>query len=52
MEKFYTEFPDIVLFAFSFLRQVLISEKRMLHQYNHRDVMSKRSIELSGIRNS
>ena len=50
MEKFYTEFPDIVLFVFCFfLRLVLFKEKYMLHQYSHRDVMSKRSIELSGI---
>ena len=52
LEKFYTEFPDIVLFVlfcFFFSRQVLFNVKHMLHQYSHRDVMSKLSIELSGI---
>ena len=49
MEKFYTEIRNIVLFVCFFLGQVLFNEKHMLHHYSHRDVMSKRSIELGGI---
>ena len=51
IEKFYTEFPDVVKFSLArSISQLLFRVRdRFAHQYSRRDVMSKRSIELSGI---